>query len=247
MWVGDWTELLRIDPHSSGHSNISLPFSWAAHSGAWRPSLCWVMVLIPASSLQLIWTSCHRGYIIIWHPPTSCERHNSGSIQPFDSQGCPLISSTGCTCYLHKCISYFYSSAGANMLHFLLRSFKLAYSSCKFMIHFNNNPYKHKSWPASTTKTYFSKIVFFSLRLSFNAPLSTHPSMRYFWGVGNFTCRYWRLYFSKSICSPYCQRTNPIHLSRPKKPGEISYKLNLPPKKNRYLQTSGTDVVYLFT
>ena len=36
----------------------------------------WDMVLIPASSLQLIWTSCRRGYIIIWCPPTSCEHHN---------------------------------------------------------------------------------------------------------------------------------------------------------------------------
>ena len=27
------------------------------------------------------------------------------SIQPVDSQGYPLISSTGCTCYLHRCIS----------------------------------------------------------------------------------------------------------------------------------------------
>ena len=36
----------------------------------------WDMVLIPASSLQLILTSCLPGYIIIWRPPTSCERHN---------------------------------------------------------------------------------------------------------------------------------------------------------------------------
>ena len=39
--------------------------------------------------LQLIWTSCCRGYIIIWRPSTSCERHNSYSIQPLDSQGYP--------------------------------------------------------------------------------------------------------------------------------------------------------------
>ena len=47
------------------------------------------LVLIPASSLQPIWTSCRRGYIIIWHPPTPCERHNSHSIQPLDSQSHP--------------------------------------------------------------------------------------------------------------------------------------------------------------
>ena len=82
-----------------------------------EPTLCWKIVLIPASSLQLIWTSCRRGYIIIWRTPTSCERHNSHSIQPFDSQGCPLTSSTGCTCYLHRWISSFDSLAGVNMLH----------------------------------------------------------------------------------------------------------------------------------
>ena len=38
------------------------------------------------------------------------------SIQPVDSQGYPLISSTGCTCNLHRCISSFDSLAGVNML-----------------------------------------------------------------------------------------------------------------------------------
>ena len=99
--------LQNIDPNSSGYSSISFPFSCAVQPG--------VMVLIPASSLQLLWTSCHRGYIIIWSQPTSYERHNSHSIQPLDSQSRPLISSTGCTCYLHRCISSFDSLAGVNM------------------------------------------------------------------------------------------------------------------------------------
>ena len=86
-------------------------FSWAAQLGAWD------MVLIPTSSLQRIWTSCRWGYIIIWRPPTSYDRHNSHSIQPFNSQGRPLISLTGCTCYLYWCISSFDSMAGVNMLH----------------------------------------------------------------------------------------------------------------------------------
>ena len=86
-WVGDWTELQHIEPHSYGHNSVFSPFSCAAQPGAWGPSLCWDMVPIPASSLQLIWTSCRRSYIIIWHPPTSCERHNSHSIQPLDNQG----------------------------------------------------------------------------------------------------------------------------------------------------------------
>ena len=40
------------------------------------------MVLIPASSLQLIWTSSRRGYIITWHPPTSCERYICTQFNP---------------------------------------------------------------------------------------------------------------------------------------------------------------------
>ena len=66
-----------LTPYSSGHNSISFPFSWAAQPGAWGSSLCWDMVLISASSLQLTWTYCHRGHITIWRPPTSCEHHNS--------------------------------------------------------------------------------------------------------------------------------------------------------------------------
>ena len=54
-WVGDWTELQHIDPaNSSSYNSISFTYSWDAQPGAWGPSLCWDMVLIPASSLQLI-------------------------------------------------------------------------------------------------------------------------------------------------------------------------------------------------
>ena len=35
------------------------------------------------------------------------------SLQPVDSQGYPLISSTGCTFYLYRCISSFEGSAGS--------------------------------------------------------------------------------------------------------------------------------------
>ena len=69
-------------PNSSGYSSISFPFSWAAQAGAWGPSLYWGMVFIPASSLRLIWTSCRRGYIIIWRPPTSCKRHICTQFNP---------------------------------------------------------------------------------------------------------------------------------------------------------------------
>ena len=78
-WVGDWTELQHNDYHSSDHRSIYFPFSRA-----------WGMVLIPSSSLQLIWTSCRRGYIIIFRPPTSCERHICTQFNPSTVKGIPL-------------------------------------------------------------------------------------------------------------------------------------------------------------
>ena len=56
-------------------------------AGSWF-SLPRTATRTPTNWLQLIWTSCRRGYIIICRPPTSCERH---LIQPVDSQGYPLI------------------------------------------------------------------------------------------------------------------------------------------------------------
>ena len=87
-WVGEWTELQHIDPHSYGHNSISFPFYWAAQPGAWGPSLCWNMVLIQAYSLQLIWTPT------VWLPvsPRVISLFYAHSIQSVDSQGHPLIS-----------------------------------------------------------------------------------------------------------------------------------------------------------
>ena len=62
------------------------PLSWPAQPVG--GSLCWDMVLIPASSLQLIWTSCRRDYIIIWHPPTF-ERHICTQYNPSTVKAIP--------------------------------------------------------------------------------------------------------------------------------------------------------------
>ena len=111
--VGDRTELQHIDPPPTLLAITTfLSRSHGLLNRGLGPNRCWDMVLIPASSLQLIWTSCRQGYIIIWHPPSSCERHNSHLIQPVDSQSPPLISSTGCTYYLHRCISHMTARPG---------------------------------------------------------------------------------------------------------------------------------------
>ena len=91
---------------------ISFPFSWAAQS--WFPLLKlehWVQ----NSDLQLIWTSRQQGYIIVLCPLNSTR----WQLRPSPDL---LISSTGCTCYLHRCISSFDSLAGSevNMQHLSL-------------------------------------------------------------------------------------------------------------------------------
>ena len=81
---------------------------------SWGPiALCWVLVLSTASYLQLTDSkltqlSATPGYIIVWHPPASCGRYICTQLHP--STVYTLISSTGCTCYLHRCISLFDSS-----------------------------------------------------------------------------------------------------------------------------------------
>ena len=57
------------------------------------------------------WTSYALSYIIVQHPPSSCGHHKSHSFNPSTVKVIFWYSSTGCTCYLHRCISYFDSPA----------------------------------------------------------------------------------------------------------------------------------------
>ena len=118
--VGDRTELQHIDPHSIGHNSISFPLSWAAQPGPWGPSLSGSWFSLPhlisnSSDLQLIWSSCALSYIIVQRPPSSCGHHK---LHPFNLSMVKVIfwySSTGCTCYLHRCIFYFDSPTGSEV------------------------------------------------------------------------------------------------------------------------------------
>ena len=92
-----------LTPNSSGYHSLSSPFSWAAQPGP--GGLASALTWFPFQHLLSNWSKLPVTGVIIWHPPTSFERHNSHSIQPLDSQGRPLISSTGYTCYLHRSIS----------------------------------------------------------------------------------------------------------------------------------------------
>ena len=74
----------------------------------------WVLVFSTASFLQLVWSlNCALSYIIVQRPPSSCGRHKSHSFNPSTVKVIFWYSSTGCTCYLHRCISYFDSLAGS--------------------------------------------------------------------------------------------------------------------------------------
>ena len=61
------------------------------------------------------WTSCAPSYIIVRPLPSCCGRHKSHSFNPSTVKVIFWYSSTGCTCYLHRCISYFDSPAGSEV------------------------------------------------------------------------------------------------------------------------------------
>ena len=106
-WVGDWTELQHIDPHSYGHKCVSFPFSWAAQPGPWGHNLsgkwssfqhllsnsnsncsigglratsagCWFS--LPHLIPNWLELPVHRVILLFY----------AHSIQPVDSQGYPL-------------------------------------------------------------------------------------------------------------------------------------------------------------
>ena len=59
------------------------------------------------------WISCVLSYVIVHRPPSSCRRHKLHLFNPYTVKVILFYSSTGCTCYLHGCISYFDSPAGS--------------------------------------------------------------------------------------------------------------------------------------
>ena len=85
--------------------------------GPQGPTLCRVLVLSTASYLQLTEPICRTGLYNCLTFICLLRASHLHPIQPVHSQGYTLISSTGCTCYLHKCISYLTARPRVNMLH----------------------------------------------------------------------------------------------------------------------------------
>ena len=117
-WVGDWTNCNILTPSSSALAALLSRSAGLLNRGSWGPiALCWVLVLSTASYLQLTEPVCSTGLYNCLTPTCFLWASHLHPIQPVHSQGYNLISSTGCTCYLHRCISYLTIQPRVNMLH----------------------------------------------------------------------------------------------------------------------------------
>ena len=110
-WAGNWTKTATYWPPAllAIAALLSHP-AGLLNRGSWGPSLCWDLVLTPWTAttdsklwFPINWLPVAPGYIIVWRPPASV---SVASAPNSTHQGYPLISSTGCTCYLHRSISY---------------------------------------------------------------------------------------------------------------------------------------------
>ena len=79
-WVGDWTELQHIDPHTYGHNRVSFPFSWDAQPGAWGPSLFGTWFSFQHLLTNWLELPVYRVILLFY----------ADSIQTVDSQAYPL-------------------------------------------------------------------------------------------------------------------------------------------------------------
>ena len=114
-WVGDWTDCNILTPSSFVFTSNSFLFCWAAQPGvlsAQPSAVSWFSLPRTATNrLQLTEPVWGIGLYncFLWashlHP-----------IQPVHSQCYTMTSSTGCTSYLHRCISYLTAQPRVNIL-----------------------------------------------------------------------------------------------------------------------------------
>ena len=119
--VGDRTELQHINPHSYGDQRF-FPALLGCSTGGLGAQLLWVLVFSTASDVQLIFLQptdflsspgLYNNLTSILLPAsvTISYSFNPSMVKVIIS----WYSSTGCTCYLHRCISYFDSPAGSKV------------------------------------------------------------------------------------------------------------------------------------
>ena len=85
------------------------------NQGSWGSSPLRELVLITASYLQLTEPVCGTGLYNYLSSTCFFWASHLHPIQLVHSHGYTLISSTGCTCYLHRCISYLTARPRVNM------------------------------------------------------------------------------------------------------------------------------------
>ena len=111
-WVGDGTDCHILTPSSSDYSSTSSSFCWTAQPGSWEPkpsvwswfSLPRTATWTPTNWLQLTQTVC--GTWLYNCLTSTCFLWVSAPNSTMSTgQGDTSISSTGRTCYLHRCIS----------------------------------------------------------------------------------------------------------------------------------------------
>ena len=122
--------------------SVSCPFSLAAQPGTWGTAFLGggflYRILYPTD-----WISCALSYIIVQRRPSICRRHKLHSFNPSTVKVILCYSSTGGTCYLHRCISYFDSPAGSEDN---IQQSSLTYQNftCEIFLHvFLHHPHTH--------------------------------------------------------------------------------------------------------
>ena len=122
-WIGDWKNCNILTLSSFVFRTLISRSVGLLNQGSRGPiALCWVLVLSTASYLQLTDSNltepfCGPGLYNCLTPTCFLWASHLHPIQPVHSQGYTLISSTGCTCYLHRCISHLTARPRVNMFH----------------------------------------------------------------------------------------------------------------------------------
>ena len=117
-WVGDWAKLQHIDPQAllaiatllSRSPGLLNRGPEGCKPSVWSWFSRWHLI---SKTLTLTnWTSCRKGLYYCLTFTCFLWASHLYPTQPVYSQGYPLISSTGCNCYLHRCISYLTARPG---------------------------------------------------------------------------------------------------------------------------------------
>ena len=130
-WAGDRTKLQNIDPQLFWLLQLFFLVLLGCLTGGpegrkpsvWSWFSCWHLICKTLTPTN--WTSCRTG---LYHClPSTCFLWASHlhPTQPVYSQGYPLISSTGCTCHLHRSISYLTAQPGRRSICYTVRKFQI--------------------------------------------------------------------------------------------------------------------------